>query len=51
MQSFPTIEALASADNDTVMAHWQGLGHYARARNLHKAAFYQQTGAHSGHFA
>lgn len=40
MQSFPTIEALASADNDTVMAHWQGLGYYARARNLHKAALY-----------
>lgn len=40
MQSFPTIEALASADNDTVMAHWQGLGYYARARNLHNAALY-----------
>jgi A/G-specific adenine glycosylase len=40
MQSFPTIEALAAAENDTVMAHWQGLGYYARARNLHKAAIY-----------
>jgi A/G-specific adenine glycosylase len=38
MQSFPTIEALAAASNDQVMAHWQGLGYYARARNLHKAA-------------
>ena len=40
MQSFPTIEALAEANNDQVMAHWQGLGYYARARNLHKAAIY-----------
>ncbi|MBU2180490.1 MAG: A/G-specific adenine glycosylase [Gammaproteobacteria bacterium] len=40
MQSFPTIEALANASNDQVMAHWQGLGYYARARNLHKAAQY-----------
>ena len=40
MQSFPTVEALAAATNDQVMAHWQGLGYYARARNLHKAAVY-----------
>lgn len=40
MQSFPTIAALAQASNDQVMAHWQGLGYYARARNLHKAASY-----------
>ena len=40
MASFPTIEALAAASNDEVMAHWQGLGYYARARNLHKAAVY-----------
>lgn len=46
MQSFPTIDALAQASNDQVMAHWQGLGYYARARNLHKAAVYiQQRGA------
>lgn len=38
MQSFPTVEALAVADEDSVMQHWQGLGYYARARNLHKAA-------------
>ena len=38
MQSFPTVEALAAADEDSVMQHWQGLGYYARARNLHKAA-------------
>ena len=38
MQSFPTVEALAEASHDEVMEHWSGLGYYARARNLHKAA-------------
>jgi A/G-specific adenine glycosylase len=36
--SFPDIQALASADLDQVLRHWSGLGYYARARNLHKAA-------------
>ncbi|KAB7764033.1 A/G-specific adenine glycosylase [Xanthomonas maliensis] len=35
---FPTLADLATADNDAVMAHWAGLGYYARARNLHAAA-------------
>ena len=38
MESFPTISALAAADEDNVLHHWTGLGYYARARNLHKAA-------------
>ena len=38
MESFPTIEALANADEDNVLHHWTGLGYYARARNLHKSA-------------
>jgi len=38
VQSFPTLADLAAADNDTLMAHWAGLGYYARARNLHAAA-------------
>ena len=38
MASFPTVEALAAAPEDSVLAHWSGLGYYARARNLHKAA-------------
>ncbi|MCK8516698.1 A/G-specific adenine glycosylase [Methylonatrum kenyense] len=38
MQRFPDVEALAEADQDTVLAHWSGLGYYARARNLHAAA-------------
>lgn len=35
---FPDLKALANADLDEVMALWSGLGYYARARNLHKAA-------------
>jgi A/G-specific adenine glycosylase len=35
---FPTVAALASAHEDEVMAMWSGLGYYARARNLHRAA-------------
>ncbi len=36
--SFPTIAALATAREDQVLAHWSGLGYYARGRNLHRAA-------------
>lgn len=35
---FPTLPALAAASTDEVMAHWAGLGYYARARHLHAAA-------------
>ena len=35
---FPTIEALATADQQQVLKAWEGLGYYARARNLHRAA-------------
>jgi A/G-specific adenine glycosylase len=38
MQGFPHVAALADAELDTVLQHWSGLGYYARARNLHKAA-------------
>ncbi|WP_303290990.1 A/G-specific adenine glycosylase [Marinobacter sp. SS5-14b] len=38
MASFPDVRALASAPEDDVLSHWSGLGYYARARNLHKAA-------------
>jgi A/G-specific adenine glycosylase len=38
MRSFPDLASLADADLDDVMRHWSGLGYYARARNLHKAA-------------
>ncbi|MBC7783968.1 MAG: A/G-specific adenine glycosylase [Burkholderiales bacterium] len=35
---FPTITALADADEQDVLRHWQGLGYYTRARNLREAA-------------
>ena len=35
---FPTVSDLAAAGEDEVMALWSGLGYYARARNLHRAA-------------
>src|SRR5512137_339474 len=35
---FPTIEALAAADEDQVLAMWSGLGYYRRARHLQQAA-------------
>ena len=35
---FPTLRALAAAPLDDVLALWSGLGYYARARNLHRAA-------------
>jgi A/G-specific adenine glycosylase len=38
MARFPTVEALASADQQEVLKAWEGLGYYARARNLHRAA-------------
>ena len=38
MASFPSVAALANANRDDVLHHWSGLGYYARARNLHRAA-------------
>ena len=35
---FPDVRTLAAADLDDVLKAWEGLGYYARARNLHKAA-------------
>ncbi len=38
VRRFPTIQALAAADQQQVLRLWQGLGYYRRARHLHKAA-------------
>ena len=38
MDAFPTVAALAAADEQQVLRLWQGLGYYRRARNLHAAA-------------
>ncbi len=46
---FPSVAALAQAPLDEVLALWSGLGYYARARNLHKAAQQVMT-LHEGRF-
>lgn len=38
MNRFPSVRALAKAEEPDVLAIWQGLGYYSRARNLHRAA-------------
>ena len=38
MATFPDIASLANAPLDEVLSLWSGLGYYARARNLHRAA-------------
>jgi len=38
MRRFPTVEALAKAREQSVLALWSGLGYYHRARRLHQAA-------------
>ncbi len=38
LRRFPTLEELARASLDKVLKAWEGLGYYARARNLHRAA-------------
>ena len=38
VEAFPTVEALARASEDEVLKAWEGLGYYARARNLRRAA-------------
>ena len=49
MQRFPDIRSLADASQDEVLHLWTGLGYYARARNLHKAA-QQIRDQHQGRF-
>lgn len=47
LAAFPTVEALAAADDGTLMKLWEGLGYYSRARNL-KAAAVRIVEAHGG---
>jgi A/G-specific adenine glycosylase len=46
MERFPTLVSLALASEEEVLALWSGLGYYARARMLHKAA--QFVSSHLG---
>lgn len=47
LRRFPTVESLARAREQTVLAAWSGLGYYRRARSLHAAA---RQIAREGHF-
>lgn len=38
VKAYPTIERLAQADEQDVLLHWEGLGYYRRARQMHAAA-------------
>lgn len=38
IETFPTVESLAKAQEEQVLRVWQGLGYYSRARNMHTAA-------------
>lgn len=38
LQQFPDIHTLAGADLQSILKIWEGMGYYARARNLHRAA-------------
>jgi len=49
LERFPTIQTLAAANEDHVLKLWEGLGYYARARNLQKAAR-QMVVDHGGDF-
>ena len=49
LRRFPDVRALAAAKLDDVLALWSGLGYYARARNLHRAAR-EIVALHAGEF-
>ncbi|MGF1478676.1 MAG: A/G-specific adenine glycosylase [Cyanophyceae cyanobacterium] len=49
LEQFPTVTFLANAQLQTVLKAWEGLGYYARARNLHRAA-QQIVDQHNGLF-
>lgn len=49
LERYPTVQDLAAAPLDDVLKSWEGLGYYARCRNLHKAA-QQIVAAYGGEF-
>ena len=49
LERFPSVEALAAASEDDVLAAWSGLGYYRRARMLHRCAR-EIVKEHSGRF-
>ncbi len=51
LAAFPTVAALAEAEDDRLMKLWEGLGYYSRARNLKKGAMQvmERFGGHLPH--
>ena len=49
LTSYPTVHDLAAAPEQEVLRHWQGLGYYSRARNMHHTA-QQVVGEFGGQF-
>ncbi|MFZ1605246.1 MAG: A/G-specific adenine glycosylase, partial [Enterococcus aquimarinus] len=49
IEQYPTIEALAEADEQSLLKVWEGLGYYSRARNL-KVAAQQVMNDYDGQF-
>lgn len=49
LAAFPTVKDLAAAEEHEVLRHWEGLGYYRRARDLHRAAR-EIVGQHHGRF-
>jgi A/G-specific adenine glycosylase len=37
-EAYPTVADFASASEDEILKHWQGLGYYSRGRNMHQSA-------------
>lgn len=37
LEKFPTVDAFADADEESILKIWEGLGYYSRVRNLHEA--------------
>jgi A/G-specific adenine glycosylase len=49
VRAFPTVTALAAADEHDVLRLWEGLGYYRRARDLHRTAR-RLAAEHAGRF-
>jgi len=49
LERFPSVTHLAQAPLNDVLGLWSGLGYYARARNMHRAA-QEIVNSHDGHF-
>ena len=44
IKHFPTVQKLASADQELVLKLWQGLGYYSRARNFRNTMYFLSYG-------